>query len=338
MKRIIYLAAAVLMLAACNGSKTTTVVGIVPDGKFATVRIVVEENNIDQVVNVVKGKFKAVVPTNLLAVGKIQADMTTALFVPDGTKIKLDYSNQENLYAVSKKGTRSVNNQYLEMQKWESKFINEYMKLQSKDTKEEALKLYGDYFKEKAKKFNNSIVAVYSIVSGYSVWSEDELKDVLGSVSVDVLKQKDVQSIKAALEKKAATSTGRAFTDFEVDGVKFSDFVGKGQFILVDFWASWCRPCKEQIPFVKSVYEKYHGADFDVLSVAVWDKPEDTEAAAKESGIVWNQMINTQTVATDAYGIESIPEIILFGPDGTILKRGLFGSDIEEAVKEALGR
>ncbi|MGN0188447.1 MAG: TlpA family protein disulfide reductase, partial [Candidatus Cryptobacteroides sp.] len=76
----------------------------------------------------------------------------------------------------------------------------------------------------------------------------------------------------------------------------------------------------------------------DVLSVAVWDKPEDTKKAAAEHGVIWSQIINAQTIPTDIYGIQGIPQIMLFGPDGTILKRNLRGEGIEQAVKEALGK
>lgn len=145
--------------------------------------------------------------------------------------------------------------------------------------------------------------------------------------------------------KSLVTSTeeGAMFTDFEIaqpDGkvARLSDYVGKGKYILVDFWASWCGPCKREIPNIKAAYEKYKGDKFDVLSVAVWDKPEDTAKAAAEHGVVWNQIVDAQKVPTDIYGIDGIPHLILFGPDGKIVKRGdaLRGPGLEETLSKIL--
>ena len=150
---------------------------------------------------------------------------------------------------------------------------------------------------------------------------------------------------KASAKKEAAASTqeGAMFTDFEIaqpDGTvaKLSDYVGKGKYILADFWASWCGPCKREIPNIKAAYEKYKGDKFDVLSIAVWDKPEDTAKAAAEHGVVWNQIVDAQKIPTDIYGIEGIPHLILFGPDGKILKRGdaLRGPGLEETLSKLL--
>jgi thiol-disulfide isomerase/thioredoxin len=115
-----------------------------------------------------------------------------------------------------------------------------------------------------------------------------------------------------------------------------SDYVGKGKYVLVDFWASWCGPCRGEIPTIIELYNKYAGEKFEVLGVATWDEPEDTKKAIEELGIKYPQIMNAQQAGSDAYNIEGIPEIILFAPDGTIVKRGLRGEAMVKAVEEAL--
>ncbi|EXG77673.1 thiol-disulfide isomerase-like thioredoxin [Xylanibacter oryzae DSM 17970] len=141
-----------------------------------------------------------------------------------------------------------------------------------------------------------------------------------------------------AVEKQ--TGEGVMFKDFTVEyegkTQKLSDYVGKGKYVLVDFWASWCGPCRGEIPNIINVYNKYKGDKFEVLGVATWDKPEDTKKAIQELGIAYPQIYNAQNVGSDAYGISGIPEIILFGPDGKILKRGLRGEMIGDTVKQYL--
>lgn len=200
---------------------------------------------------------------------------------------------------------------------------------------------------EMIRKYPSGELAVTVLQNIAAVLEEAQLSEALGMLSGAALEDEYVKSLISLTDAKKATAEGKMFTDFTVvqdpadsagSKVSLSDFVGKGKYVLVDFWASWCGPCKAEIPNIASVYEKYKGDDFDVLSIAVWDDPEDTKASAKEHGVVWNQIINAQQVPTDLYGIEGIPHIILFGPDGTILKRNLRGEDIESAVAEALGR
>ena len=91
---------------------------------------------------------------------------------------------------------------------------------------------------------------------------------------------------------------------------------------------------KAEIPNIKAVYDEYHNKGLEVLSVAVWDRPEATKDTAKVYGVNWSQIINAGQVPTELYGIEGIPHIILFGPDGTILKRNLRGEEIGQEISK----
>ena len=197
-----------------------------------------------------------------------------------------------------------------------------------------AFEAYTAYNKEVLEANKNNLLGVRALRNVYNDMEDEELAGILEGITCE-LSGKDsafVASVRKSVVARKTTREGMMFTDFEVNGVKFSDFVGRGKYILVDFWASWCGPCRGEMPNLRDVYAKFHGPEFDMLSVAVWDKLEDTEAAAKEEKITWGQIVDAQRIPTELYGIDGIPHIILFGPDGTILKRGLRGEAIGEEI------
>lgn len=153
-------------------------------------------------------------------------------------------------------------------------------------------------------------------------------------------KYKRVEKLIQANKNKAATQPGSKFADFEIeyDGAKhrLSDVVGKGQYVLVDFWASWCGPCIRQTAVIKDLYNEYKDKGLKVLGVAVWDEPDDTKKAITQHGLEWECWLNGQNTPTDIYGISGIPCIILFGPDGTILSRDKQDEELKADVRAAL--
>ena len=153
-----------------------------------------------------------------------------------------------------------------------------------------------------------------------------------------------IKALRESYLKAEATQAGKMFTDFEgltVDGKasKLSDYVGKGKYVLVDFWASWCGPCKGEIPNLIELQNKFGGEKFTVLGVNVWDEEEKFKAALTEEGITYPQIYiprDNKDNATELYGIQGIPQIILFGPDGIIIKRDLRGQTMKDLVEEKM--
>lgn len=149
-----------------------------------------------------------------------------------------------------------------------------------------------------------------------------------------------IEAKEKALAIMSSPKVGDKFKDFTVEyegqQQRLSDYVGRGKYVLVNFWTSWFGPCKQEIPNLIKMWNKYKGDKFEVLGVATWDKPELTKKSIKDLGIPYPQILNVQKAETDIYGIEAIPEIILFDPDGVIIARGLRGANIEKTLEENL--
>lgn len=180
------------------------------------------------------------------------------------------------------------------------------------------------------------------------------LQNLLGMEDVNVAKaeallqqagdrlraEESITKMVARLRRVEATQAGAQFVDFEgVDdankAVRLSDYVGKGHYVLVDFWASWCGPCRREIAHLKKVRDAYTNKGLVILGTVVWDEMEDHLKAMKELEITWPQIFN-KTEATELYGIAGIPQIILFDPAGKIVARDLRGEEINKLLDKAL--
>ena len=171
----------------------------------------------------------------------------------------------------------------------------------------------------------------------------DDKISIIENFGENLKNEKFVKDIYDRLKAQKATAAGENFVDFQGtdaagNPVKLSDYVGKGNYVLVDMWASWCDPCKREIPNLAEVHNLYKDKGLTVLGIFVWDKEKNLEPTLKAENVTWAQIIDTEKKATEAYGVDGIPEIMLIGPDGTILERGdaMRGTNMKNTVEKYL--
>ena len=187
-----------------------------------------------------------------------------------------------------------------------------------------------------------SLIALYS-VDGPSP-DAFELDSLYNTLSPAIKSTESAHVFKTALEPLKHTAPGVMAPDFtqnDVNGVpvKLSSF--RGKYVLVDFWASWCGPCREENPNVVKVYNKYKDKNFTIIGVSL-DRAtgkDDWLAAIKNDGLVWTQVSDLKYWSNEAaalYYVSSIPSNFLIGPDGKIIAKDLRGDDLDAKLKEVL--
>jgi thiol-disulfide isomerase/thioredoxin len=149
----------------------------------------------------------------------------------------------------------------------------------------------------------------------------------------------------AAKKIQDSLVAGSTFSDFaekDLNGQPISVAGFKGKVVLVDFWATWCGPCREELPDLITVYKKYHAAGFEIIGISLDSDRDKLDAFLKQTdGMVWPEYFDGQGWTSKLamkYGVEAIPFSVLIGPDGKIIGKSLFGDELEEAVAHALGK
>ena len=363
MKKGFYLLAAAVLFTACNNGNQYTITGNIEDAKDGSPVYLLTEKDRELVTldsTVVKGgafTFKGEQDTaivcHLTCNRSEKGNVSIDFFLENG-------NIQINLSKGNESATGTPNNNIYQEIRVQISDLNKQMRdvyesmtqaNLSDEQRQEAAREMETVENKKIELIKSCInqnidmpTGIHLLKQNYYYLDVNMLDSLMPKIPANYNNDRTIIKIKENVEKMKATAVGQKFTDFEMastDGktVKLSDYVGKGKVVLVDFWASWCGPCRREMPNLIDAYQRYKNKNFEIVGVSLDQSAEAWKEGIKKLKLTWPQMSDLKfwdCEGAKLYAVNSIPHTVLIDTDGTIVARGLHGDELQKTLEELL--
>ncbi len=167
---------------------------------------------------------------------------------------------------------------------------------------------------------------------------------LIGSLPAEMQKRPAIQQMKEVIARAAKTGEGATITDFTQQALDGSDVsllaeIKKNKITVIDFWASWCGPCRQEMPFMVQLYDQYNAKGLGIIGISLDNDRDAWQQATEALGVKWPQMSDLKGLENkiaQSFNVMSIPHTIVVDQQGKILRRGLRGEQLQQFVSEQL--
>lgn len=301
-------------------------------------------------------------PVDEAVLYRIRLDKNEVFFlaVPDQQQVNIQADlNDPAAYTISSPGSNSFKN-LLKLFNGKLVGLDSLSKnLQSKGEEMDSSKVAtekmfrlqvsqaGKFLLDYADTTQTAAVGIYALGMSRNLAAPDQVQPVLQSLAKRFPESEKIKKLasdyaKAMEPQPSQGLVGKEAPDFtlpDVNGKPFQLKSLRGKYVLVDFWASWCRPCRLENPNVVSAFQKYNQKNFTILGVSLDKEKESWLQAIQEDQLQWQHVSDLKfwdSMVVPLYGIEGIPFNVLIDPNGVIIAKDLRGSDLEKKLDEVL--
>ena len=344
MKRILFVILGLAMLCACN-DQVCKISGTMTN-PVDTLQLVDHSGAVLDVAPVKDGAFVlkcAINPDHAVSIVWDEFSDPITL-IPDSKKIKVAVTDDTVVVTCS-----LLSQQMQELQQWVMKtfsdYTEKYMSLEEGEEHTDGEEAYQEMTQQIASRCRevygqhpSDPVGLQAMGLLMSFIEPKEFMELYEQADELIKKDADISGYYEHLKSLPESGVITLLDNGEIlkEEGAFEDFVGTGHYTLVDFWASWCGPCRRETPNVVAVFNKYRDKGLTVIGIPVNDEEEAMVKALKDLDIHYPQVIDASQAIADRFHVSGIPYILLFDPEGNIVAEDLREAEIEEAIKKAL--